>query len=247
MVQGSLRAPPGGADRAMRALRFHAARDLRIEDVAEPGPPGPTQVTVAPRCCGICGTDLHESTSGPIVTPASPHPLTGATLPQILGHELSAEVVAVGSAVHPGAVGDRTFVLPLIYCGRCDYCRRGLQHLCVTMACTGLSADWGGMSELANLEEYQVFRIPDAVSDEQGALIEPCAVAAYGVSRGPVRPGDSVLIAGARPSGAFAALCAAAAGAGSVYMTEPNESRREQARRLDLGEVFDPETPDVPG
>ena len=57
------------------------------------------------------------------------------------------------------------------------------------MACTGLSADWGGIAELANLEEYQVFRIPDAVSDEQGALIEPCAVAAYGVSRGPVRPG----------------------------------------------------------
>ena len=89
--------------------------------------------------------------------------------------------------------------MPLIYCGRCDYCRRGLQHLCVTMACTGLSADWGGIAELANLEEYQVFRIPDSVSDEQGALIEPCAVAAYGVSRGPVRPGDSVLIAGAGP------------------------------------------------
>jgi (R,R)-butanediol dehydrogenase/meso-butanediol dehydrogenase/diacetyl reductase len=136
--------------------------------------------------------------------------------------------------------------MPLIYCGRCDYCRRGLQHLCVTMACTGLSADWGGMAELANLEEYQVFRIPDGVSDEQGALIEPCAVAAYGVSRGPVRPGDSVLIAGGGPIGAFAALCAAAAGAGSVYMTEPNESRRERARRLDLGEVFDPATVDVP-
>ena len=68
----------------MRALRFHAAGDLRIENVLEPGPPGPTQVTVAPRWCGICGTDLHEYTSGPIVTPAEPHPLTGAELPQIL-------------------------------------------------------------------------------------------------------------------------------------------------------------------
>ena len=136
----------------MRALRFHAAGDLRIENVLEPGPPGPTQVTVAPRWCGICGTDLHEYTSGPIVTPAEPHPLTGAELPQILGHEFSAEVVAVGSTVTRVAVGDRVSVMPLIYCGRCDYCRRGLQHLCVTMACTGLSADWGGISELANLE-----------------------------------------------------------------------------------------------
>ena len=105
----------------MRALRFHAARDLRIDDVAEPGAPGPTQVTVAPRWCGICGTDLHEYTSGPIVTPSSPHPLTGATVPQILGHELSAEVVAVGSEVNRVEIGDRVSVMPLIYCGRCDY------------------------------------------------------------------------------------------------------------------------------
>jgi len=203
-------------------------------------------VTVAPRWCGICGTDLHEYTSGPIVTPSEPHALTGATLPQILGHEFSAEVVAIGSAVNRVEVGDRIAVMPLIYCGRCDYCRRGLQHLCVTMACTGLSADWGGVADLANLEEYQVFRIPDSVSDEQGALIEPCAVAAYGVSRGPVRPGDSVLIAGGGPIGALAALCAAAAGAGAVYMTEPNESRRERAKRLDLGEVLDPSVTDVP-
>ena len=87
----------------MRALRFHAAHDLRIEDVPEPGPPGPTQVTVAPRWCGICGTDLHEYASGPIVTPSKPHPLTGATLPQILGHEFSAEVVAIGSTVTAAA------------------------------------------------------------------------------------------------------------------------------------------------
>jgi (R,R)-butanediol dehydrogenase / meso-butanediol dehydrogenase / diacetyl reductase len=229
----------------MRALRFHGARKLSVEDVPEPGPLGPGEVLLRPLMCGICGTDLHEYTSGPIVTPSEPHPLTGSVLPQILGHEFSAEVVAVGSEVRRVRVGDRVSAMPLVYCGRCDYCRRGLQHLCVTMACTGLSADWGGIAELATLEEYQVFGIPDAVSDEQGALIEPCAVAAYGVSRGPVRPGDSVLIAGCGPIGAFAALCAAAAGAGSIYITEPNESRREQAERLDLGEVLDPAATDV--
>src|SRR5262249_15142466 len=85
--------------RLMRALRFHTAGALRTEPVPEPGLPGPTEVTVAPRWCGICGTDLHEYLSGPIVTPSEPHALTGATLPQILGHEFSAEVVAVGSTV----------------------------------------------------------------------------------------------------------------------------------------------------
>src|SRR6476620_11442548 len=101
----------------MRALRFHTAGDLRVENVAAPDPPGPTEVTVAPHWCGICGTDLHEYLSGPIVTPSVPHPLTGATLPQILGHEFSAEVVAVGSTVTQVNVGDRVSVMPLIYCG----------------------------------------------------------------------------------------------------------------------------------
>jgi (R,R)-butanediol dehydrogenase/meso-butanediol dehydrogenase/diacetyl reductase len=101
------------------------------------------------------------------------------------------------------------------------------------------------MAELAALEEYQVYRIPDEVSDEQGALIEPCAVAAYGVARGDVRPGDNVLIAGAGPIGALAALCTAAAGAGAIYVTETNAQRRAQAERLGLGEVLDPDSTDV--
>jgi len=231
----------------MRALRFHAGRELQVEDVPEPSVPLPTQVVVAPRWCGICGTDLHEYLAGPIVTTVEPHPLTGAHLPQILGHEFSAEVVAVGREITHVREGDRVAVMPLIYCGRCEYCRRGLQHLCTRMACTGLSADWGGMAQLAILEEYQVFRIPDEVTDEQGALIEPCAVAAYGVGRAGLRPGDSVLIAGAGPIGALAALCAGAAGAGSIYISEPNERRRARAAELGLGEVLDPSATDVPG
>lgn len=221
----------------MKALRFHAARDLRIEEVPEPSGLGATEVVVAPRWTGICGTDLHEYVAGPIVTPIEPHPLTGARLPQILGHEFSGEVVATGPDVTRVRPGDRVSVMPLIYCGRCEYCRRGLQHLCTTMACTGLSAAWGGMAEFAGLEEYQVYPIPDEVTDEQGALIEPCAVAAYGVARGGVRPGDSVLIAGVGPIGALAALCTAAAGAGAIYITETNTQRRAQAERLGLGEV----------
>ena len=68
----------------MRALRFHTARDLRIEDVAEPAEPGTDDVVVRVAACGICGTDLHEFVAGPIVTPVEPHPLTGAQNPQIL-------------------------------------------------------------------------------------------------------------------------------------------------------------------
>ena len=213
----------------MQALRFHAARDLRIEEVAEPREPEAGQVVVRVATCGICGTDLHEYVAGPIVTPVEPHPLTGAQNPQILGHEFAGEVVATGAGVTSVTAGDRVAIMPLAYCGHCAYCRRGLQHLCATMACVGLSHAWGGMAELATVAEYQIVRLPSGVSFEQGALIEPCAVAAYGVARGRVRPGDSVLIAGMGPIGALAALCTAAAGAGAIYVTETNAQRREQA------------------
>lgn len=230
----------------MRALRFHAARDLRIEDVHEPSAPAGDDVVVRVVTCGICGTDLHEFMAGPIVTPVEPHPLTGAQNPQILGHEFSGEVVAVGPEVSSVAVGDRVAIMPLAYCGKCAYCARGLQHLCATMGCVGLSHAWGGMAELATVAEYQVVRLPDAVEYRQAALIEPTAVAAYGIERAGVAPGDRVLITGAGPIGALAALCAHGAGAATVYVSEPNAARRARADALGVAVVLDPTAQDVP-
>jgi (R,R)-butanediol dehydrogenase / meso-butanediol dehydrogenase / diacetyl reductase len=230
----------------MRALRFHGARDLRIEEVDEPSGPGEGEVVVRVASCGICGTDLHEYVAGPIVTPVEPHPLTGAQNPQILGHEFSGEVVATGAGVTSVREGDRVAIMPLAYCGRCAYCRRGLQHLCATMGCVGLSHAWGGMAQLATVAEYQVVRLPDDVTYQQGALIEPTAVAAYGVERGGVVPGDRVLVTGAGPIGALAALCAHAAGASTVYVSEPNPARRARAEALGVATVLDPTAVDVP-
>jgi (R,R)-butanediol dehydrogenase / meso-butanediol dehydrogenase / diacetyl reductase len=230
----------------MRALRFHAARDLRIEEVTEPPGPAAGEVVVRVVTCGICGTDLHEYVAGPIVTPVEPHPLTGARNPQILGHEFAGDVVSVGAGVSRVAEGDRVAIMPLAYCGRCAYCRRGLQHLCETMACVGLSHAWGGMAELATVAEYQVVRLPEGVTHRQGALIEPTAVAAYGVERAGVGPGDRVLVTGAGPIGALAALCARSAGASSVYVSEPNAARRARAEALGVATVLDPTSVDVP-
>jgi (R,R)-butanediol dehydrogenase/meso-butanediol dehydrogenase/diacetyl reductase len=230
----------------VRALRFHAARDLRLEDVPGPTDPGEGEVVVRVATCGICGTDLHEYVAGPIVTPVEPHPLTGARNPQILGHEFAGDVLAVGPGVTRVAEGDRVAIMPLAYCGACAYCRRGLQHLCATMACVGLSHAWGGMGELATVAEYQVVRLPDGVTYRQGALIEPTAVAAYGVERAGVGPGDRVLVTGAGPIGALAALCARAAGASTVYVSEPNPARRARAEALGVATVVDPTSVDVP-
>jgi (R,R)-butanediol dehydrogenase / meso-butanediol dehydrogenase / diacetyl reductase len=230
----------------VRALRFHTARDLRIEDVAEPPEPLVGEVVVRVVTCGICGTDLHEYVAGPIVTSVEPHPLTGAQNPQILGHEFAGDVVATGPGVTSVTEGDRVAIMPLAYCGHCAYCRRGLQHLCTTMGCVGLSHAWGGMAELATVAEYQVVRLPEGVTHRQGALIEPTAVAAYGVERAGVSSGDRVLVTGAGPIGALAALCAHSAGASTVYISEPNPARRARAEALGIATVLDPTSVEIP-
>ncbi len=222
----------------MQAVVYHGPGDIKVEDLPEPEGPGAGEVLVRPAWCGICGTDLHEYTSGPIVTPVEPHPLTGASNPQVLGHEFSAEVVSVGDGVRSVRAGDRVSVMPLIFCGHCDMCRRGQNHMCRTMACTGLSSATGGLSELAVVKDYQVAQLPDDVSDVQGAAVEPAAVALYGVERARFPAGGRVLIAGAGPIGALAALAAAALGAGEVIISEPNPNRGAFAESLDVGPVL---------
>lgn len=224
----------------MRAARFHGKSDIRVEDVDVPKIKEQDEVLVEVLWCGICGTDLHEYMVGPIVTPVNPHPLTGVTLPQTLGHEFSARVVEAGPLVHDVAVGDRVSIMPAIVCGRCTWCRQGLGHLCEKFACTGLSAETGGLAQYAVLKEYQVAKLPDSVSDLEGAVVEPASVAAYGIDRVGVRGGDVVLVTGAGPIGVLSALYADALGASTVIIAEPNPNRAALARGLDVGPVLDP-------
>ena len=224
----------------MRAARFHGKSDIRVEDVDVPQIRQSDEVLVEVLWCGICGTDLHEYMVGPIVTPVSPHPLTGVTIPQVLGHEFSARVVEVGPAIRDVAVGDRVAIMPAIVCGRCRFCREGLGHLCEKFACTGLSAETGGLAQYAVLKEYQVAKLPDSVSDIEGAVVEPASVAAYGIDRVGVRGGDIVLVTGAGPIGVLSAMYANALGATTVVIAEPNPNRAALARAMDIGPVIDP-------
>ena len=116
-------------------------------------------------------------------------------------------MVEVGPAVRDVRVGDRVAIMPAIVCGRCRYCRRGQGHLCVKFACTGPQRRDGGLAQLAVVKEYQVARLPDEVSDLEGAVVEPAAVAAYGVERAGVTGGDVVLVTGAGPIGILSARC----------------------------------------
>jgi (R,R)-butanediol dehydrogenase/meso-butanediol dehydrogenase/diacetyl reductase len=231
----------------MKAVRFHGAKDIRVEDVAEPsGDLAYDDVLIAPIVTGICGTDLHEYIAGPIVTPQEPHIYTGATNPQILGHEFSAKVLAVGSGVSHVVAGDRISVQPLLSPRNDYYGKRGLFHLSPSMGCVGLSWAWGGMAEKAVIKDYNAQPVPDNLSDEQAAMIEPAAVALYGVDRGGVTAGSTVLVSGAGPIGALTVLAAHAAGAATIIVSEPNPNRRRIIKDIaPYAHVIDPRSSDL--
>ena len=230
----------------MKAIRFYGKEDVRVEDVAAPTAMGDAQVMVKPLTCGICGTDLHEFAGGPIVTPSTPHKFTGAVLPQILGHEFSAEVLDVGRAVTRVRKGDRVSIQPLIMPLDDYYSRRGLNHLSPSMGCVGLSWAWGGMGEYAVINDYNANPIPDNVTDEQGAMVEPTAVALYGVDRAKVTGGSTVLVTGAGPIGALVVLICNAMGASKIFVSEPNANRRRMIESLGAATaVLDPRAVNV--
>ena len=222
----------------MLAARLHGNQDLRVEEMPAPGPPPPGQVLVTPVWCGICGTDLHEYRHGPLYTPAE-------NLPQVIGHEFSAVVAEVGEGVSRPRPGDRVAVLPHVFCGGCYHCVRGRQGLCANLRLTGVTWPWGGLAAQAVVPAYQAVALPDGVSFEQGAILEPLATVVHGVERSGLRPGGSVLITGAGPIGQLAVLVCAAAGAGSIFISEPQPSRRALAERLGVTAALDPAVGEV--
>jgi (R,R)-butanediol dehydrogenase/meso-butanediol dehydrogenase/diacetyl reductase len=214
----------------VKALRWHAAGDVRLDEVPEPGPPPAGFALIDVAYCGICGSDLAEYRAGPSMISLRPHPLTGQAPPLTLGHEFSGRVAAMG----PGsslAAGTRVTADACWRCGRCAACLSGDYHLCRLGGSIGLHSD-GAFASRALVPEYTLVTVPDEVSDEAAALTEPLAVGLHALHRGAVGAGDDVLVLGFGPIGAAAALCASAIGAAALVV-ERHPARL--ARAADLG------------
>ncbi|OHV06211.1 alcohol dehydrogenase catalytic domain-containing protein [Mycobacterium talmoniae] len=230
----------------MKAARLYGKEDLRIEEVPEPTP-GPGQVKLRNEYTGICGSDLHYYFF-PEALPwdvNEPHPLTGAALPQILGHEFAGTVVEVGDGVEDVEVGDRAAVYPLIVsCGKCAACQRGLYFSCKLMAALGSNAPGGGLSEFTVAPASALHLLPENVDLRLGALVEPMAVGWHAVARSGVKAGGTALIAGAGPIGIGAWFAFKAQGVDKVLVSEPSADRR--AIMTSLGAtVVDPVNDDL--
>jgi (R,R)-butanediol dehydrogenase / meso-butanediol dehydrogenase / diacetyl reductase len=224
----------------VKAAVWHARNDIRVEEVPEPGAPGPGEVIIKVGACGICGTDLEEYRAGPLFIPVGePNPLTGRQAPLILGHEFAGEVVEVGKGVTAFKPGDRLAPDVLLYCGDCYWCQRHQVSLCDKLAALGLMGD-GGLAEYCKLPVNMAIPIPNGLPDEHAALAEPLSVAVRAVRRGRLAPGETVAVFGGGAIGLFCLQTARAAGAGEVFVVEPLSNRRALAQQLGASATIDP-------
>jgi len=226
----------------MKAARWHARGDMRVEEVSQPEP-APDELLLRVSWCGICGTDVEEYLSGPIIVPVdAPNGLTGRTAPLTLGHEFVGTVAAVGRDVTDFEIGERVAPEVVLFCGRCFFCRRHDYALCQNWAALGLMAD-GGLAEYAVVPAFSCTRLPEVLSDAEGALVEPAEVAVRAVRKSDLRLGDSVAIIGGGTIGLLILQVARAAGAGAVYLVEPRQNRRQLAATLGVTASFSPRQP----
>jgi len=189
---------------------------IEVREV-DPPRPGPGEVLLRVRACGICGSDLHFYHGA---LPANPN------IPQ--GHEFAGEVAELGEGVQGFAPGDRVAVEPLLRCQQCGFCRSGQYQLCSRRVLLGTFAP-GGMAEYVSVPAYTLYRLPGALDFELGALAEPLAVAVHGLHLVGLTPGDRVLVMGSGTIGLMSIMAARAAGASEVIATYRHEHQARAA------------------
>jgi len=211
----------------VQAVRWHGPGDVRLDEVEPALPLGPGMVEAGVRWCGICGSDVGEYRKPFAIRPGRPHPLTGQEPPVTLGHEFSAVVTAVGEGVTEVAPGDRVAVDSCWRCGVCEACVAGRYNLCRLSGSIGLSSD-GAFAPLVRFPAYCVVPLPDGVSQEVGALLEPLAVGLHALDRADARAGERLVVVGYGPIGACTALVGRALGLEPLVL-ERHPGRRARA------------------
>ncbi len=214
----------------MKAAVIYGGKDVKIQDWDEPKvQAGHVKVKVA--WAGICGSDLHAYNHGMGIS-VEPHPVSGRKVPLVLGHEFAGVVSEIGDGVSSVKVGDRVAVEPLIHSENNYYAKKGFYNLSEDFGFLGLNAD-GGFAQYAVAKEEKIFKLPDHMSLEEGALVEPTAVAVQAVKSSSLKIGDTVAVFGAGPIGQLTIIAAKAAGASKVFAIDLSPERLEKA--LEVG------------
>jgi L-iditol 2-dehydrogenase len=223
----------------MKALVLKQYRQFACEDVPAPEP-GPDEVLVAVKACGICGSDVHGMDGS-----------TGRRRPPIImGHEAAGLILRVGSRVTGWAAGDRVTFDSTIYCGHCAFCRRGLINLCDHRRVLGVSCEDyrqdGAFAELVAVPQHILYRLPEGLAFEHAALVEPFAIALHAIRRAPPTLNDTVVVVGAGMIGLALVQALSRAGCGRLVVVDIAGDRLALAVNFGATDVINSSTEDAP-
>jgi threonine dehydrogenase-like Zn-dependent dehydrogenase len=210
---------------AMNALVLKEYKRFAYEDVPAPEP-GPEEVLIAVKACGICGSDVHGMDGS-----------TGRRRPPIImGHEAAGVISRTGTGVTGWAAGERVTFDSTIYCGRCEFCRRGLINLCDRRRVLGVSCEDyrqnGAFAEFVAVPQHILYRLPERLTFEQAALVEPFAIALHAVRRSPPALNDTVVVLGAGMIGLALVQALRQTGCGRLIVVDIAQDRLDLAARL---------------
>lgn len=211
----------------MLAARMYGARDVRLEEVADPAAPGPGEALIQVTSVGVCGSDLHTYCDGRIGD-------TSVDSPVILGHEFAGVVIQTGPDAldahqQPLEVGQRVAVEPATPCWYCELCEAGHPNLCLNHTFHGLWPTDGALQERMICASRNCFPLPEQLNDTVGALLEPLGVAIHAVDLGKLRLAKSVAVLGCGPIGLMVIRLAKLSGAGPIYAFDRYPWRAERA------------------
>jgi L-iditol 2-dehydrogenase len=216
----------------MKALLLSEYKRLAVADLPMPVP-GPGEVLVRVAACGICGSDVHgyDGSSGRRIPPI------------VMGHEAAGAVAALGEGVTDYRVGDRVTFDSTVYCGECEFCRRGEVNLCDRRQVVGVSCgDYrraGAFAEYVIVPERILYRLPDSLSFSAAAMLEAVSVAIHAVRVAEVKGGETTLVIGAGMIGLLILQAAKASGCSRVFVTDVDATRLEMAHSLGADAVID--------
>jgi len=214
----------------MKAAVLKGIENLEMEDISRPTP-SPQEILIKVKACSICGTDIR----------VYHHGHKHMRFPRITGHELSGEIVEVGKRVEGHKLGEKVAIAPAIPCGRCHYCRRGMQSMCINLTAIGYHYD-GGFAEFMVVPEDAVRNgcintIPSELSFEEAALAEPLACAINGQQLSQIGLGNTVVVVGAGPLGCIHLQLANAKGASRTILVELSRERIDFAKKFAFPDI----------
>lgn len=206
----------------MKALRYLAPGVLKTEEIKEPLC-GKDEALIRVHSAGICGTDMAIF--------AGKHPRAKA--PLVMGHEFAGEIIEIKSSdIHTKlAVGDKVTVYPLLVCGKCWACKNGFSHVCRDLKLIGIDRD-GGFAEYVNVPLDLIVKYPEDLTYNQGALIEPLAVAVHALEMAGVPDWQTAVVVGCGPIGLLVGLCLKHSGTEAIILSDINAHRLERAENL---------------